>query len=101
MLTLLDMERHTTSPQLAEALVLFRTQIGATIMEVVFQGAAAGHFAPVDRPALTLAFMVGVMHSAVHKIVDASAAARADVAEAAAGFLLKALGASLDDAATI
>lgn len=94
MLTLLDMERHTTSPQLAEALVFFRTQIGATIMGVVSQGAAVGEFAPVERPLLTLAFMVGVMQSAVHKIVDASTAARADVAEAAASFLLKALSAS-------
>lgn len=94
MLTLLTMERHAPDARLAEALVFFRTQIGGTIMEVVRQGAEDGEFAPVTQPQLTLAFMVGVMQSAVHKIVDAPAAARADVAHAAAEFLLKALGAS-------
>lgn len=94
MLTLLAMERNAPDARLTDALVFFRTQIGGTIMEVVRQGAEGGEFAPVVHPQLTLAFMVGVMQSAVHKVVDAPAPARADVADAAADFLLKALGAS-------
>ena len=94
MLTVLAMERYATSQPLTEALVFFRTQIGRTIMDVVRDGVEAGEFAPVADPQLTLAFMVGVMQSAVHKILDAPADGRDAVAAAAGDFLLRALDAA-------
>jgi AcrR family transcriptional regulator len=91
MLTVLGMERHSTNEQLTEALVYFRTRIGRSIMDVVRDGVEAGEFAPVADPQLTLAFMVGVMQSAVHKIMDLPDDRRDSVADAAADFLLNAL----------
>ena len=93
MLTVLAMERYATSQPLTEALVFFRTQIGRTIMDVVRDGVEAGEFAPVADPQLTLTFMVGVMQSAVHKVLDAPADGRDAVAAAAGDFLLRALDA--------
>ena len=93
MLTVLAMERYATNQQLTEALVFFRTRIGRSIMDVVRDGVEAGEFAPVTDPQLTLAFMVGVMQSAVHKVLDAPDDSRVAVAEAAADFLLRALDA--------
>lgn len=91
MLTVLAMEPHVTHEQFAEALVFFRTRIGRSILDVVRDGVDAGEFAPVTDPQLTLAFMVGVMQSAVHKIFDAPLDSRRRVADAAADFLLSAL----------
>ncbi len=90
MLTVLAMERYATNQSLTEALVYFRTRIGRSIMDVVRDGVEAGEFVPVTDPQLTLAFMVGVMQSAVHKVLDAPDDSRATVAEAAADFLLRA-----------
>lgn len=91
MLTVLAMEGQATHQQLAEALVFFRTRIGRSIMDVVRDGVEAGDFAPVADPQLTLAFMVGVMQSALHKIFERPADSHHVVAEAAADFLLSAL----------
>ena len=48
------MERYATIQRLTEALVLFRTRIGRSIMDVVRDGVEAGEFVPATDPQLTL-----------------------------------------------
>jgi AcrR family transcriptional regulator len=91
MLTVLDMEHHGPDDRLAEVLVFFRTRIGRSIMTLVQEGAAIGEFAPVTHPPLALAFMVGVMRSAVHKLLETNDGDPLPIAEEATAFLLNAL----------
>lgn len=85
-------ERSLDDEHFDEAVEPFRSEIGVHVLDVVRAGIEAGEFSAVADLDLTLGFMVGVMQSAVHK-VSATSATRTEVAQAAADFLINALGA--------
>jgi AcrR family transcriptional regulator len=68
----------------------FRADVGDFVIDVVRAGVAAGEFSRPDDFEITLALMVGVMHTALQRIYEVPESREA-VAEAAAQFLINGL----------
>lgn len=96
LLTIRAIHGHLDRAQTERSIAPFRDEIGVRIAELVRLGAEDGSFAPIEDPDLIGTLIAGVFESALGRVIaDPASADR--VADAAARFLVGALGARHSD----
>lgn len=87
-LTMQGIERTIRQEAFTRTVLPIRDRIGDRLIDVVRAGVRSGEFAPVSRPELTRALMVGVMQAALRRLSETIDEAEADTV---ATFLINAL----------